>query len=103
MCPVRITQSRHYGIMLAVVARQTDNRHWYARLIEKSIAHRKAIIGAAVVDEHDLVPACDRELLERKNQMGYAVRAVVDGDHDRQRKAALHSRKALNHERSPLW
>src|SRR6516162_5033156 len=100
MCPVRITQSRHYRVMLAIVARQTDNRHWHASLIEKRVAHRQAIIGATVIDEHDFVPTRDREILERANQTGDAARAVVDWDHNRQCKAARNSRKILNHKRT---
>src|SRR5271167_2945100 len=103
MYPARVTQSRHYRIMLAVVAGQTDNRHSYARLVEQGVTHCKAVIGAAVIDEHDLVSARDREILERANQIGDAGRAVVDRNHDRQCEAMRQDLKGLSQERSPPW
>src|SRR6516165_218447 len=103
MCPARVTQSCHYRIMLAVVAGQTDNRHWYARLVEQGVTHRKAIICAAVIDKHDLVSARDREILEHANQIGDAGRPVIDRNHDRECEAMRYGLKVLSQERSPPW
>ena len=81
-----------------------------ARPFEQDMAYGKAVVGAAVIDKDDLVPACDLKLLQRADQFADALGAPVDRDDDRQREI-WRSRfggewRGIRHRRAPrppLW
>ena len=49
---------------------------------DEAAAHGEAVVGAAVIDEDDLVAARHVERLERVDQLADAARAVIDRDDD---------------------
>src|SRR6516165_10655980 len=85
--PARMAQSRDYGVVLAEVAREVDEGHWHTRLFENRVKHFKTIISAAVIDEHDFVPAWDRKVLERSDKLSDAAGTIEDRNHDREGEA----------------
>src|SRR5260370_41793020 len=93
--------------MFAIVAGEVDQRDWNVRLVNERAAYVEAVVSAAVVDEHDLVSARDREAFERANQFGNATCPVIDRNYDRQREARELCLQVcwlgLNHESGLAW
>ena len=101
-----MAQPRHYCIVLAVVTRKVDKGHWDPRVVEKGVKNLKAIIGAAVIDKYDLVPARDREVLKRADKFRDTTGAIEHWDHDRkgETRCSLCVRLVgLNHRRRLPW
>ena len=97
-----VPQAYHHRIMLPKIPRKTDERDGHTRPVDERAAHFEAVVGAAIIDEDNLVTAGDREFLERTNQLGDGARPVVDWDHDRQCGSRWHGppgrRIRFNHE-----
>src|SRR5437870_1591307 len=74
--------------------------------VEKGVKNLKAIIGAAVIDKYDLVPARDREVLKRADKFRDTTGAIKHWDHDRKGETmcSLCVRLVgLNHRRRLPW
>jgi hypothetical protein len=87
MGPADVMQARHDRIVLAVVSRQVDKGDRHSRAVNQGTAYFEAVVGAAVVDQYDFMPAVDRKLFEGADQFGDTACAVIDRDHDREREA----------------
>jgi hypothetical protein len=68
--------------MLTVVARKIDDGDRNARAFGNYAAHGEAVVRAAVIDQHDLVPAGDPQPFERGDDLADAVSPAIDRDDD---------------------
>jgi hypothetical protein len=60
-----VPQACHHRIVLPKIPRKTDERDGHTRPVDERAAHFEAVVGAAIIDEDNLVTAGDREFLER--------------------------------------
>ena len=87
MRAARLAQASHHRIVLAEIAREIDDRDRNARLGLKPAAFLEAAVGAAIIDEHDFMPARNLERFERLDELADACGAVIDRDDDAQGQA----------------
>ena len=73
----RLPPAREHGVVLAVVARMVDENERPARRVHEFAANLRRRIPAAVVHQHDLVSALDRQSLDLLHQRPDRGRAVV--------------------------
>jgi hypothetical protein len=60
-----VPQACHHRIVLPKIPRKTDERDGHTRPVDERAAHFEVVVGAAIIDEDNLVTAGDREFLER--------------------------------------
>src|SRR5947209_2618372 len=87
MRPARVTQSGHDGVVLAIIAREIDQRDRDAGPLDEGAANSEAVVRTGVIDQHDLVSARDLQLFECGDELADAGGAVINRDDDRQREA----------------
>src|SRR5438477_3017285 len=102
----RMTQPRHYCIVLSIVARKINKGHRNASPIEPREKNLKTVIGTAVVYDYNLMPTRDREILERAYEITDAAGAIEYRDHNRQSETACTfdaCPTAFSHWQIPPW
>jgi len=82
-----VTHPCQYRVVLAIVSRQADKCDRHSRVLDQPAADFEAVIGAAILDQHDFVPPLDRKILDRVDEFGNALCPVIDRNHNRQGKA----------------
>src|SRR6185312_176916 len=82
-------QPGHDRVVLAEIAREIDQRDRHPGAGDERAADSEAVVGTAVVDQHDLVAAGDFQRFERRHQLADAARAVIDGNDDAERKGRI--------------
>jgi hypothetical protein len=80
-----VPKAGHDCIVFTEVARQVQEGHREIRPAGEPATDLRAVVGAAVVDEDDLVPARDLQLGKRIDQDADRGCATVDGNDDGQR------------------
>ena len=73
------------GIVLAEIACVLDVDDGHAGAAHEVVADLRSRIGAAVVDEHDLMAARDGESLDLRNDIGNRLGTVIERDDETQR------------------
>jgi hypothetical protein len=91
----RVAQPGHNRVVLAIIAREIDQRDRDAGLLDESAADGEAVVGTAVIDQHDFVPAWNLQLFERGDEFADAGGTLINRDHDRQREARRRGSKGV--------
>ena len=80
----RVAQPRHDRVVLAEVARVLDVGERHRGAPHQLLAHLAGIVGAAVVDQHDLQPADGMQRRQRLDQTADGGGAAIYGNDDGQ-------------------
>jgi hypothetical protein len=75
-------QARHHGVVLAKVPRQPDVNDVLREFVCQRFTHGVTLIGAPIVDQHNLYVFTLQNLKEATNKRTDGLRPVVDGNND---------------------